>query len=147
MTKPGGYVNPNLARSEEYKKTLEKIKSEGHCPFCWENLGKEHKKPILKKTKFWLVTENQFSYQKARVKLLIIFKEHTNSIFDMPSEAWDELRQIYRWITFVFDINGSTLFNRQGDTRYTGGTVMHLHFHVISGHGESEESAVIARVG
>ena len=143
----GKFVNPGLARSEEYKETLLKIEKGEYCPFCWENLSKEHKKPILKQTEFWLVTENQFSYQRARVKLLLIFRYHTNSILDISKEAWSELLDIYREMYIKFNLQGSTIFNRQGNTRFTGGTVKHLHFHLISGHGESEETVVIARVG
>ena len=137
-------IDKKNARSPDYKKSLDRIDKGGYCPLCWKNLAKEHKKPILLQTKHWVVTENQFSYKEARVKLLLIYKEHTNEFLELPEEAWLELRDIYKKIISKFKLRGSSFFSRQGDTKYTGGTVKHLHFHIITGDGKKE---VLVRVG
>ena len=60
-----GFVNLKNARRGEYSKVIEEIQKTGKCPFCKENF-KYHKKPILKKTNGWILTENSWPYKNAK---------------------------------------------------------------------------------
>ena len=77
----------NAVRREDQKEVMEEIKKQGHCPFCRENLDKYHKNPILKEGKFWLLTENQWPYEKIKHQLLAIYKTHIEHLKEMAPEA------------------------------------------------------------
>src|SRR6185436_2448376 len=81
---------------DDQKKVMEEIQEQGHCPFCVENLDKYHKNPILKEGKYWLLTENQWPYEKIKHQLLAIYKTHIEHIKEMDSEAGSELIEMFK---------------------------------------------------
>ena len=74
---------------------MEEIKKQGHCPFCRENLEKYHKAPILKEGKFWVLTDNQWPYEKIKHQLLAIYKTHIEHIKDIDPESGKELFEMF----------------------------------------------------
>jgi diadenosine tetraphosphate (Ap4A) HIT family hydrolase len=144
----GRNVVPENAGTERYSEVLQRISQTGECPFCENNLFREHSEPVVVQNEFWLVTKNQYSYPAAEIKLLIIFRDHITSFLDLPEVAWTDLYSIYKRLIQDCGFTGSTLLMRQGDPTRTGGSVEHLHFHVIVGNGMAgEENKVFARVG
>ncbi|MEX0930058.1 MAG: HIT family protein [Candidatus Paceibacterota bacterium] len=141
-------VNSDNARGQEQRKELENIKKKGFCPFCDRTyIEKEHKKPILIETDHWLVTENRWPYAHARIHLLLIHKDHIITLADMSLGAWNDLHGLLSKIPTVVDLPGGAFMMRFGDTRYTGGTVDHLHAQIISGSPAQDSPPVMARVG
>src|SRR3989338_9062492 len=108
------HLNLSNARNKKQKSRMEKINKDGVCPFCPENIIKYHKKPIIKNGRWWALTENDFPYKGSSFHLLAIYKKHINNISENK-------------------IKGASFFIRFGDTDYTGGTVEHLHAHLLSG--------------
>lgn len=144
----GRNVVPENAGSQTYGEVLQRISDTGECPFCEDHLFREHSEPIIVQNEFWLVTKNQYSYPAAETKLLIIFRDHITSFLDLPKIAWTDLHEIYKRLIQEESLVGSTLLLRQGDPARTGGSVEHLHFHVIAGNGlPGKENKVFARVG
>lgn len=131
------HVNLNNAREEDQKKAMERIESRDECPFCLNNLKKEHKEPILKKGKFWIVTKNQWPYDEAENHLLIISKKHIENLSNIPPEAGKELIEFLQFIETEFDFRAGGVGFRFGDINYNGATVSHLHVHVLEP-GDSE---------
>jgi len=124
-------VNDKFARSEEYRKVITAIKSENKCPFCPENF-KYHKKPILKKSGEWILTENSFSYKDARFRFLIIGLKHKENFSELTMNDLRSVRYLTNWVIRKFKIRGGAIAVRFGDSNLTGSTVCHLHFHLIS---------------
>lgn len=142
-------VNTNHARNENVKNELQRIEDGGFCPFCSrEYLENEHPNPILEETKHWIVTENRWPYDGAKVHLLFINTEHLIDVSELSQEAWVDLSQLLDKYKKHFRVLGGTLMLRHGDTRYTGATVEHLHAQFICGDPDDPEAqAVLARVG
>lgn len=124
-------VDPVHARTAEYLEVLKKIEKEGKCPFCPENF-KYHPRPVLKKTKEWFITRNTWPYRNAKHHLLIIGIKHKEKLLQLSPDDWKEIHELTCWAIKKYKIRGGALTIRFGDTRYTGATVCHLHFHLIS---------------
>ncbi len=126
------FVDVGHSRSDDQRAVMEDILAQGHCPFCPEQLPTYHKKPILKETSRWVLTESQWPYTNARVHLLAILKRHTENIDGITFEDFTELLEILTWTQATYHITGGAFCMRFGDTALSGGSVTHLHVHIIS---------------
>lgn len=117
-------------RNPKYGKIIEAIEHEGICPFCPGKL-KYHTKPILGSTRGWFITKSFLPYKNARRHFLIIGKRHNERFDDLTVQDLAEVRTLVTWAIQKFSMNGGALALRFGETRLTGATVVHLHFHLI----------------
>lgn len=126
-------INLNNARTEAQKKVMEQIDKEGHCPFCIENLEKYHKNPILKTGKFWLLTENQWPYEKIKHQLLAIYRTHIEHLEEMDPESGSELLDMFALESKKRNIEGGGVAIRFGKSEHGnfGSSVLHIHAHLI----------------
>lgn len=125
------FVNLKNARKGEYGKVIEKISRTGQCPFCKENF-KYHKKPVYKKKGSWFLTDNSWPYKNTAQHLMILCEEHKENFSDLSQKDLEAVKYLANWAIKEFKIKGGALAIRFGDTNYTGATVSHLHFHLIS---------------
>lgn len=127
------FINLSSVRREDQKQVMEEIRDQGHCPFCRENLDKYHKNPILKEGKFWLLTENQWPYEKVKHQLLAIYKTHVEHLTELDPESGKELFAFFSEEAKKRQIPGGGLAMRFGtsiDGNY-GSSVNHIHAHLI----------------
>ncbi len=133
MSDSNKYINLRAVRREDQRVVMEEIKKQEHCPFCIENLSKYHKNPILKEGKFWLLTENQWPYEKVKHQLLAIYKTHIEHIKDMDPEAGKELIEFFSEEAEKRNIEGGGLairFGKSTNGNY-GSSVLHIHAHLV----------------
>lgn len=128
---PKKIVDTRHARSLKYRKVLEEIEKKGKCPFCLQNF-KYHPSKVLKKKNGWFITENGYSYKDAEHKFLIICEKHKTELKELTAKDLISVKYLADWAVKKFLIQGGALALRFGATNYTGATVQHLHFHLIS---------------
>lgn len=121
------FVDTHNARFDDQRKVLQQIIADRGCPFCGEKLFKYHKKPILKEGKFWILTENQWPHDNTKINLLAIYKEHAESLAEINPDAGKELVELFQWAEKEYSVPGGGFAMRFGDTRYSAGTVKHIH--------------------
>src|SRR3989344_3132606 len=133
MKKENKFIQMSAVRREDQLEVMEEIQKEGHCPFCRENLEKYHKNPILKEGTFWLLTDNQWPYEKVKHQLLAIYKTHIEHIKDIDPEAGRELIELFAEETKKRNISGGGIAIRFGRSNHGsyGSTVFHIHAHLI----------------
>lgn len=134
MPKKNRFIQMNSVRHEKQRKVMEEIKRQGHCPFCRENLDKYHKNPILKEGKFWLLTENQWPYEKIKHQLLAIYKTHIEHIKEMDPDAGRELIEFFQEEAEKRKIPGGGVAIRFGSNPKHGdygSSVLHIHAHLF----------------
>lgn len=131
MKKPFVSIN-NAGLRGGYRKDLERIRRDGVCPFCPENLARYHRKPTIKQGRWWVLTENGYPYKGARHHLLIIHRRHIENIADIAPAAWRELLLMTQSEIKKRRMEGGTFYLRFGETSYTGASVAHLHGNLIS---------------
>jgi ATP adenylyltransferase len=125
------FVNIKNARRGEYRKVIEKIAKTGKCPFCKENF-KYHKKPIFKQSGGWFLTEVSWPYKNTSRHLMIIGEKHRENFSELTKKDLAAVGFLVNWAIKKYKIKGGALAMRFGDTDYTGASVAHLHFHIIS---------------
>lgn len=141
------HVNSNNARSKDQVDELKRIAEGGSCPFCSEEyMTTNHPHPIEISTTHWFATKNRWGYENASKHYVIILRRHVANLDEVTSDEWSELKEVVLQLEKKLDVKGATLFMRHGDTRYTGGSVTHLHAQLVSGSGDNEKP-VVARLG
>jgi len=127
------FINLSAVRLEEQRVVMEEIKKEGHCPFCRENLDKYHKAPIIKEGKFWILTENQWPYEKIKHQLLAIYQTHVEHLKDVDPEAGRELFEMFAEESRKRNMSGGGVAIRFGSSEHGnyGSSVLHIHAHLI----------------
>ncbi len=121
-------------RRDDQKKIMEEIAHQKHCPFCPENLLKYHKNPILKEGRYWILTDNQWPYEKVKHQLLAIYKTHIEHISEMDDEAGAELINLFKEESKKRNIPGGGIAIRFGSNPIHGtygNSVLHIHAHLI----------------
>lgn len=127
------FVEVDNAISGDKKLVYTKIEEEAHCPFCAENFLTYHKKPILAEGKYWILTDNQWPYEKIKNQLLAVYKTHVEHINEMAPEAARELFELFQSEAKKRNIPGGGVAMRFGsspDGNY-GSSVLHLHAHLV----------------
>jgi ATP adenylyltransferase len=130
-SKKGLLVDKRFAKGKMYKKVIQEIANENVCPFCPETF-KWHTKPILKYDSDWFITENFNPYKDTAFHFLIISKKHNENFSDLSSSDWKSVALLCNWVIKKYKIKGGGLTMRFGNTLYTGATIKHIHFHLIS---------------
>jgi diadenosine tetraphosphate (Ap4A) HIT family hydrolase len=126
-------ITENIRR-EDQKKVMAEIEEKKHCPFCAENLSRYHKNPILKDGTYWILTDNQWPYEKIKHQLLAIYKTHIEHISEMDAMAGAELIEMFKEEAVKRNIPGGGIAMRFGSNPEKGSygnSVLHLHAHLI----------------
>jgi diadenosine tetraphosphate (Ap4A) HIT family hydrolase len=140
------FINIKHSHTADQRTVMEQIQKDGVCPFCMDHFRKYHKRPILREGNHWVLTENQWPYDGTRVHLLLVAKTHITSPEKMSPEMTLELWDHFRWAIAEFKIKGGALFMRFGNTRFTGGSVSHLHAQILT-KDSAAENPIIVRLG
>ena len=127
------FANVAHSRNDDQKGVMEKIISEGHCPFCRENIEKYHKQPVIKEGVHWIVSRNQWPYEGTKEHFIAVAQEHILKLDEMPEGAGDELFRILGELVRENKILGGGMFVRFGEMDRTGATVQHLHAQLVAG--------------
>lgn len=124
------YIAPSENR-KGYKELLQKELAAHICPLCPEGL-KMGSNEIIRHQAGWNVILNEFAYEHTRIHALIIPEVHKTSLPELSPGDMDTVQQLAVWTVEHFQIKGGALTLRFGDAHYSGASVHHLHFHLIS---------------
>ncbi|AZS86050.1 HIT family protein [Streptomyces griseoviridis] len=125
-------------RTEEQRAEMERLDRAGVCLFCPDVIRAHEKQQIVAETGHWIVTPNEFPYAGARLHLLLIPKEHVTDLVELSVPARADLFEALRWVKDTYGLDHYGLGARNGDSRFTGGTIRHLHLHVLVGEGDEQ---------
>ena len=121
-------VDPHYAKGGEYQRVMVEIQKARVCPLCHMRW---HKNPILRRKGGWFITKSTGPYQNADHHFLVIGKRHRESLDTLSANDFRDAIFLMRWAVRTFKIRGGAIALRFGDTRFTGATICHLHFHLI----------------
>lgn len=123
--------NLSAARTPEQKAKMKKLQQLNICAFCPEHFVEFHDNPIEFETPYWVVSKNDYPYKGTSLHLLIIPKIHVKHIKELSDTARSDLMQVVAQIETRFNLTSFSLGMRVGDFNYNGGSVTHLHAHII----------------
>lgn len=127
-----GY-NFSVARHKKQLEQMKDLAKRGVCLFCGKNIAKEHREPIEFETKHWLVTKNDYPYDDTKLHLLLIPKKHVKTFSELPAAHQADFASAITQTEKKFKLTSYALGMRSGDMRYSGGSVEHLHAHIVVG--------------
>ena len=125
--------NHHQGRTPEQKRRMKGLDERGVCSFCRDNLEKETTSPIEFETDHWVAKANDFPYERTSHHILLIPKKHTSNIRDLSPEAQTEFLSLVAKIEQKYQFKSFAIAMRSGDMRFNGGTVDHLHAHIVVG--------------
>ena len=112
---------------------MRRLETEGKCLFCPAHLDTQSGQRVLMRTESWSVTENKYPYHGAKLHLLLIPSLHVTDILALPENVLADFWVALALAKKSFELNFYGLGARCGECRYTGGTIQHLHIHLIVG--------------
>lgn len=127
-----GY-NLGVARSKDQLKQMQDLAGRGVCAFCPEHIEAEHREPIELNTGHWLVTKNDYPYEHTTLHLLLIPHEHVRTFSALSPAARTDFAETIQKVEAQWKLGSYALGMRSGDMRYNGGSVEHLHAHIVVG--------------
>lgn len=124
--------NPKVARTKAQLEKMEDLIKRGVCIFCPEHIHEDLEK-IEIKTKHWVVKKNAYPYDHTKLHILVIPKAHVTTVSELPKQAQAEFVPLIVRCELKFKLNSYALGMRAGDMRYNGGSIEHLHAHIVVG--------------
>jgi diadenosine tetraphosphate (Ap4A) HIT family hydrolase len=124
--------NLEAARGEQQLARMRSLEAEGVCIFCPEHAGRWQREPVEHTGEHWYVTRNDFPYEGAAAHYLIVARRHVSRFEELPDEAGAELWQIRRGLAARLGAVAYATVERSGDMRFNGGSVAHLHVHMVA---------------
>lgn len=126
------YYLPNARTRAQYEEMVG-LESEGVCIFCPEHYGRNSGKVILLENKSWSVAANDYPYTGTAHHLLLLPHEHVTSMLDLSTVSRGDFWDILDLVDTSYGLTYFGLASRNGDPRFTGATINHLHVHIIVG--------------
>ena len=141
----GGDAGPRLynlaaARGEEQRAYMARLEAQGICVFCPEHVAEYQREPVEYEGEHWYVTRNGFPYQGTTDHYLIVARRHVVGFEELPDEAGAELWAIRRELAGRLQPVALATVERSGDMRFNGGSVAHLHVHLVALEPEPSET-------
>lgn len=141
-------VSVRNTTSKQYATILKRIEKDKVCPFCEEHFLTYHTRPIIKKGKHWILTENFTPYAGTTQHLLLVSRKHVEHFDELTAAAQAELFALLGPEVKRRKMKGGSLFMRFGDGDYTHSSVRHLHAHVVVGVKRGKDTeALLAPLG
>lgn len=130
--------NFKAARSKAQLADMQDLAGRGICIFCPEHITEDVNKLVLE-TDHWMVKPNSFPYKNAKLHLLIIPKAHVPTIQELPLKAQNSFLPVVSQLEVMYKLDNYALGVRAGDMRYNGGSIEHLHAHLVVGETDAAE--------
>jgi diadenosine tetraphosphate (Ap4A) HIT family hydrolase len=118
-------------RVDEQLAEMRRLEGEGVCLFCPEYLSTSPE--VLHRTAGWTVVPNRYPYRETRLHLLLVPDEHVTDMAELSELAQRDFWAVLRWAKLHYGLAHYGLAARNGDSEYTGGTIRHLHIHLLQG--------------
>ena len=119
------------ARTDEQARQMRELEAGGVCLFCPPHLEREQR--IVHRTRHWSVTPNEFPYRGTRLHLLLVPDEHVTDLADLSPAAQQDMWAALAWARAEHDLDHYGLAARNGASELTGGTIRHVHLHLLQG--------------
>jgi ATP adenylyltransferase len=121
------------ARTEEQRAEMARLDAAGICLFCPEHLARQEDQRIVLSTRHWTATPNRFPYSGTSFHMLLIPDQHARDLLELSDEVRADFWVALAALAEASELRYYGLGVRNGDCRFTGATVEHVHAHVLAG--------------
>jgi ATP adenylyltransferase len=112
-------------RTAEQLEEMQQLESAGRCLFCPAGMPAYVRRTVLHETSWWTVVPNKFPYR--------------SDLLDLEPSAQQDFWNVLAGVRERYGLRHYGLGVRNGDCRFTGATVAHVHAHVLVGDPASSE--------
>jgi ATP adenylyltransferase len=126
------YCGENYRTAEQLAE-MERLEAAGICLFCPQSLREHARQRVIAETAHWSVTPNAFPYPGTRLHLLVVPRQHVTDMLDLDEAALADFWVALRAVRQRFGLDYYGLGVRNGNCRFTGATIAHVHAHVVVG--------------
>jgi ATP adenylyltransferase len=140
MSEPEPLYNLEAARGAEQRERMLSLEREGLCVFCLEHAERLGREPAELLGRHWYVVGNDFPYAGTLAHHLIVARRHVARFQDLPDDAGAELWEIRRTLAERTGAVAYATVERSGDMHFNGGSVAHLHVHMVALEREPAET-------
>jgi diadenosine tetraphosphate (Ap4A) HIT family hydrolase len=120
-------------RTAEQLADMRELEAAGICLFCPDGLRRHQRQQVLFATGHWTVTPNEFPYPGTALHLLLVPTEHAADLLDLSPEAREDFWTALAMVRDRHGLGHYGLGVRNGDCRFTGATIRHVHAHLLVG--------------
>lgn len=120
------------SRSPEQTARMARLEAEGTCLFCPGTIDRDPDRVVLREPD-WLVRHNDFPYASTRLHLLVVPRRHVTDLLDLTDDELAGFWRVGRTLRERYALGFYGLGARCGDCRFTGGTIAHVHVHLVVG--------------
>lgn len=110
---------------------MRSLEARGICLFCPEGLRQHGRQQVLWRTRHWVITPNEFPYQGTALHLLLVPQQHAHDLLDLPAGVQQDFWAALGLVRERYQLQHYGLGVRNGDCRFTGATIRHVHAHVM----------------
>jgi ATP adenylyltransferase len=119
------------ARTPEQLAEMRRLDEAGICLFCPEHLASHPQQRILLSTAHWSVTPNEYPYDGTSLHLLLVPHQHVGDLLELSDDARADFWAALAATAERHRLAHYSLGIRNGDCRFTGATIRHLHAHLL----------------
>ena len=130
-------------RTADQLAEMQKLEAEGICLFCPDAIRRHPRQKIFLETEHWIITPNEFAYKGTALHLLLVPHEHVNDLLDLAPASQRDFWEALTMIRERFDLKYYGLGVRNGDCKFTGATIAHVHAHVLVGDAGSADEVPV----
>lgn len=133
------------ARTPEQLAEMRRLDAAGICLFCPQQLASHPRQEVLFRTRHWSATLNEFPYQGTSLHLLLVPHQHAADLLELSDEVRGDFWAALAAAVERHGLSHYGLGIRNGDCRFTGATIQHVHAHVLVAAGSGETPPVRMR--
>jgi diadenosine tetraphosphate (Ap4A) HIT family hydrolase len=130
-------------RTAEQLAEMRQLEARGVCLFCPDGLSGHARQQVLLRTSHWTVTPNEFPYPGTIAHLLLVPHQHAADLLDLDEGVRQDFWAALAAVRSSYDLSYYGLGIRNGDCRFTGATIRHVHAHVMVGDPDPAQAAVV----
>jgi diadenosine tetraphosphate (Ap4A) HIT family hydrolase len=118
-------------RTADQLAEMQRLEAAGICLFCPDELGRHAGAAAFLRTEHWTVMPNDFPYAGTSLHLMLIPLQHASDLLELGAAAQSDFFTALAAAREHYGFGHYGLGVRNGDCRYTGATIAHLHAHVV----------------
>jgi ATP adenylyltransferase len=130
-------------RTPDQIDTMRRLEAAGICIFCPAQVDDPAQPQLVLAAEHWVVRRNSYPYAGTQLHLLVMPRQHVTDILDLPDEVLAEFWEVGRAIRKRYQLDYYGLGIRCGDCVYTGGTIAHVHVHLVVGDVDDPEHSPV----
>jgi ATP adenylyltransferase len=131
------YYLGNARNQVQYDEMVE-LEAKGICLFCPEGLVVRDKK-VIRDNGEWNLTYNDHPYPNTLHHLLLLPLRHVTDFTNLFTRELASLLQLVEFAKVKFQFEAYGIAIRNGEPSLTGGTIRHLHVHLIVGNPNTDD--------